>query len=175
MDAQPDFRLEVRYLRPRPLLSFSLLSPLLFSSFFVWNWYHSYGEDWIVTHYPYRFPHELIASTWAIIGKQTLEEAAARLVIVVVVVVDAGGDSLVVMAIDVLLVIMLGSGTSVSVAATALRSCAPGSDKASRRNNGLAVQSPARVVAATIRTEAWICGRMFVLGLEMLVMMIDAG
>jgi hypothetical protein len=136
-------------------------------------------ENWTVTHYPYRFPHELIASTWAIIGKQTLEEAAAGLLVVVVVAVVGADGSLVANALvlmDVLLAMVFGSDTSVSVAvaATALRACTPGSNRASsRRNNGLAVQSPARVVAPTIRREAWICGRIFVFGVEMLVVMID--
>jgi hypothetical protein len=31
------------------------------------------------------------------------------------------------------------------------------------------------VVAPTIRREAWICGRIFVFGVEMLVVMIDDG
>jgi hypothetical protein len=139
--------------------------------------------DLDVTHYPYRFPHELIASTWAIIGKQTLELAAARLVVVVAVAVAVAiaGDSLVAIVlvlIDVLLAMVFGSGTtsvSVAIAATALRACAPGSSTASRRSNGLAMQSPARVVAPTIRTGVWMCGRMFVSGLEMMVMMIDVG
>jgi len=41
------------------------------------------------THYPYRFPHELIASTWAIIGKHTLEATIPAVV---------AGGSLVAMA-----------------------------------------------------------------------------
>jgi hypothetical protein len=40
------------------------------------------------------------------------------------------------------------------------------SGMASRMNSGLAVQSPANVMAATIRMEALICGRIFVVGLE---------
>lgn len=73
--------------------------------------------------------------------------------------------------IDVMLVVVVGSGTPVSVAAAASCACAPGTGKASRWNSGLAVQSPVSVMAATIRTEASICGRMFVFGLrERLVM-----
>jgi len=66
----------------------------------------------------------------------------------------------------VLLVVVFCSGTPVSVAATALRACAPGNGRASRRNRGLALQNPVRVMANTIRLEALICGCMFVLGLE---------
>jgi hypothetical protein len=80
-------------------------------------------------------------------------------------VVAAVDGSLVVMAlvlIVVLLVMVVGSGVPVSVAATA--SCACG--KASRTNSGLALQSPVSLIAATIRKEALICGRMFVVGLE---------
>ena len=58
-------------------------------------------------------------------------------------------------------VVVLGSGTPVSVAAIASCACAPGNGRASRENNGLAVHSPVSVMA-TIRTEALIWGRMFV-------------
>jgi hypothetical protein len=105
----------------------------------------------------------LIASTCAIIGKHALD-AAARSAFVVVV-----RGSLVVMAlvlIAVLLLMVVGSGAPVSVAATASSACAPGTGMASRMNSGLAVQSPANVMAATIRMEALICGRIFVVGLE---------
>jgi len=68
--------------------------------------------------------------------------------------------------IAVLLLMVVGSGASVSVAAIASSACAPGTGKASRMITGLAVQSPADVMAATIKMEALICGRMFVVGLE---------
>jgi hypothetical protein len=84
-------------------------------------------------------------------------------------VVAAVDGSLVVIAlvlIAVLLVMVVGSGVPVSVAAASSCACAPGSGKASRTNSGLALQSPVSVMAATIRTEALICGRIFVGGLK---------
>ena len=62
--------------------------------------------------------------------------------------------------------VVFWSDTPVSVAAAALRACAPGSSRASRLNNGLALQNPVRVMDHTIRLEALIWGRMFVFGLE---------
>ena len=159
MSAQPGSLLEVS---ASTSSSFFLVSSLL------------RGLDIVVveglgcTHYPYRFPHELIASTWAIIGKHAALEAAARLVVVVVV---RGSLVTIVLVLGVQLtdvlsiVVVLGSGTPVLVAAMASCACAPGNGKASRGNSGLAVQSPVRVIKATIRTEALIWGRMFVFGL----------
>lgn len=55
------------------------------------------------------------------------------------------------------------SGTPVSVAAAALRTCAMGDDRASLGTSGLAVQIPVIVMAHMIRVEAMVCGSMFVL------------
>lgn len=74
-------------------LHISHLSSLISSSFQSGNGGRERDLD-AYTHYPYRFPHELIASTWAIIGKHTLEVARSAVV---------AGDSMIVMEVVLVL------------------------------------------------------------------------
>lgn len=73
--------------------SSSYLSSLISSSFQSGNRGRETDLD-AYTHYPYRFPHEFIASTWAIIGKHTLEAARSAIV--------AGDSTVVIEAVLVL-------------------------------------------------------------------------